>query len=210
MRKRLNILLGTLVLAPAVLAGCNSPAYHPKLIEKRDVPTLYDSAGRWQTFYNKINDKAVTPAELKALEQYNALSNDERRKAAKNVKGLYENARGNLADSFKFGDRIAQPVQAHLDSGALTRQDLVYTLNVGEASERFGKEQGKNLDAFFDKLPSIKQSTEQPNITQPKNYTPGDMDRVPLFVRFFMDFANALGQSVGQQVYDAKEGKKDK
>ncbi len=115
MRKRLNSLLGTLILVPSILVGCNSP-YQPKIIERRDVPTLNDSAGRWQTFYYSIDAREATKDELEFVNHYSSLNKEQRKKYVGELTGILE--------------QLSPEVEARKRNGKLTNIDLTFIYNV--------------------------------------------------------------------------------
>ncbi len=146
MRKTLRNIIASGVIASALTLGACTPAYHGRLIERREnIPTFNDSAERWQAFRDSIDERAVTKRELGLLEKYNKLGEEEKRSATKDIGRLYENAEANLDSSFNF-EKIKGPIEKDFNNGVLTFGDLIYTTGVIESGQRYSKEQKRDPD----------------------------------------------------------------
>jgi len=117
MRKTLRNIIASGVIASALTLGACTPAYHGRLIERREnIPTFNDSAERWQAFYNSIDENAVTRDELEFVNHYSSLNKEQRGRYVEELNGVLK--------------QLSPEVEAKRRNGELTNTDLIFIYSV--------------------------------------------------------------------------------
>ncbi len=126
MGKRLNSLLGTLILVPSILAGC-AAHYHPRIIEKREnVPVYNETPEGWQKFYNKIDERETTKGELTYIREYRGLRKEQKENYTKWMDEALH------LEPMHLGPMLPESpeVEARNRKGKLTNKDLIFSYNL--------------------------------------------------------------------------------